>query len=287
MGAIIHTADSVRALEGGPTDSLKHQSSMKKLWIICLGVGFGLACFTAQASVTLDWNSQTQGTLGHPNQTTYTGSFTASDGGAVDANVQLIGNVSAFRFGSSGVQTPAVTNTIFDGGLPSGNSNLAMVANFDKPGASTTPGTVQITLDFAGYSRGVRDVSFDLYDVDATDHVHFADQITFLTPGATLTPSVDNSVSGSTVTGTAPSPNRGPGSGNGNVLVAYGALPLHQIVFDFTSPTPIEVLHGFAIGDISFTPVPEASQLVIGLTACALGALWLRKSGVRRVVGIT
>lgn len=252
-----------------------------------MGCGFSLASLTAQASVTLNWNNQTQGSLSQSNQTTYTGSFTASDGGIVDATVQSSGNATASRLGSKGVQTPAVTNAIFDGGLPSGNSNLAIVANFNKAGVSATPGTVEITVDFAGYAHGVKNVNFSLFDVDAFDHADFADQITFLTPGVTLTPGADNTVTGSTVTGVSPSPNRGPDSGAGNVLVDYGTLPLHQIVFDFTSPTPNEALHGFAIGDISFTPAPEVSQLVLGLAACALGAFWLRKSGLGRATGAT
>ncbi|MBW0001634.1 MAG: hypothetical protein JO015_21265 [Verrucomicrobia bacterium] len=259
---------------------------MKKLWIMCLGAGLGLASLTAQASITLDWNDQPQGTLSRTNQNTYQGSFTASDGGAVDATVQLSGNVTAFRSGPTHLQTPAVTNTIFDGGLPSGNSNLAIVANFNRPGVSATPGTVEVTLDFAGYKQGVKNVTFDLFDVDARDRANFVDQIQFITPGVALTAGADNTVTGSTVTGTGPSPNHGPDSGAGNVRVAYGYLPLHQIVFDFTSPTPNRALHGFAISNLSFAPVPEASQLAIGLAACAFGALWLRKADQRRTAGI-
>ena len=251
-----------------------------------MGVGFGLAGFTAQASVTLDWSAQPQGALNKNPNGTYSETFAVPGGGKVEATVRLFGNTSADKFGSASLQTPAVTNTIFDGGiLPSGSSsNLAVVANF-RPATTDPDPMVQVTLGFVGYSK-VSNVNFSLFDVDADDHNHFQDRVTFLTSGAVLTGSSDNLVFGNVATGTNRSPNQGPGSGAGNVSVAYANLPSNQITFDFDSPTSNEVLHGIAIGNVSFTPVPEASQLAIGLAACALGAFWLRKTGQRRAAGI-
>jgi hypothetical protein len=256
---------------------------MKKLWIICLGAGFGMASLTAQASVTLDWSTQPQGTLNKNPNGTYSETYAAPGGGEIVATVGLIGNVGVDPFGSASIQTPAVTNTIFNGGLPAGKSNLAVVANF-RPTASDPDPMVQVTLDFVGYPK-VSNVNFSLFDVDSDDHNHFQDRVTFLTAGAVLTGSSDNLTFSNVAIGTNPSPNQGPGSGAGNVSVTYSSLPSNQIQFDFDSPTSNEVLHGIAIGDISFTPVPEASQFAIGLAACALGAFWLRKSGLRRATG--
>lgn len=260
-----------------------NQDNMKILWIICLGAGFGLASLTAQASLTLDWSAQPQGTLTQGSNGAYSETFALPGGGKVEATVQPIGGAATRKFGAADIQTPAVTNTIFSGGLPSRQSNLSIVALF-HPTASNPDPLVQVTLDFLGYPK-VSNVHFSLFDVDAADNARFQDRVTFLTPGATLTGSSDNTVSGNVALGTRPSPNLGAGSGAGNVGVTYSSLPSNQIQFDFDSPTANEVLHGIGIGAIAFTPVPEASQLAIGLAACALGAFWFRRSGLRRANG--
>jgi hypothetical protein len=262
---------------------------MTKLWILCLGAAaLGSAGLTAQASVvTLNWNDVTQGTLTKSGPA-YT-ELVPVGGGDVKVSVQGSTSTTLEKFGAGSIQTPAVTSTIFNGGLPaSESSNLSTVADFHPSAVDSDP-TVTFTINFLGYAHGVSDVTFSLFDVDANDATHFVDRVTFLTPGVGLTGSADNVISGpsgNVVTGTHGSPNTGPGSGDGNVLVKYGTLPSNQITFVFDNPSGKEALHGIGIGNISFTPVPEASQLAMGLAACALGAFWLRKTGQRRAAGI-
>jgi hypothetical protein len=253
---------------------------MKKLWLTGAAAALGMSGLAANASVvTLDWNKVTQGTL--PKQgSTFTEAVNVG-GGEVKVSIVPSGPVSPNRFGSPGMQTPAVTNTIFQGGLSSNFSNLSTVADF-KPAQGGDP-TLTFTIDFLGFKQGISKVNFSLFDIDSNPR-RFVDEITFRTPGVSLTGSVDNVVSGNTVRGVAQSNNLGAGSGDANVGVKYGSLPSNQIVFTYSSPTPNEVLHGFALGNISFTPVPEANQLAIGLTACLLGAVWLRRTGRRKAV---
>jgi hypothetical protein len=249
---------------------------MKKLWIL----GFAstllvLSSVGARASVTLDWNTVPQGTLQKVGGVYTTG----NDFSGVNLTVAGSNGATPFRFGSAGLQTPAVTNTIFSGGQT--GSNLSTVALF-KPSGSGTP-TVTFTINFFAYKQGVKDVNFTLFDVDSNKHagVNFQEVVTFQTAGLTLTGSADNVVSGNTVTGVKTSSNTGAGSSDGNVTVKSGNLPLHQIVFTFSGlPPDFTALAGIGIGNISFTPVPEVGQLAIGLVACLIGALWLRK--VRR-----
>jgi hypothetical protein len=250
---------------------------MKKLWIL----GFASALLVlsnveARASVTLDWNTVPQGTLQKQNGVYTTGDFSG-------VNISVAGTNSAvpFSFGPAGLQTPAVTNTIFSGGTSS--SSLSTVALFNKPGGTESP-TLTFTINFFGYQQGVKDVNFTLFDVDANEKPGSTlaqDVVTFQTPGLSelkLTGSADNVVSGNKVTGIAPSNNLGAGSADGNVTVKSGGLPLHQIVFTMTTlPANFAALEGISIGNISFTPVPEVGQLVIGLAACLIGAIWLRK----------
>jgi hypothetical protein len=66
---------------------------------------------------------------------------------------------------------------------------------------------------------------------------------------------------------------------------------LKQIVFNWRElgggGPGSESLDEIAIGNISFTPVPEVGQLAIGLVACLLGALWLRKNYKQRANSLT
>jgi len=253
---------------------------MKKLWKLGIAAAtLTLSSFAARASVTtLDWSTVTQGTLQH------TGNLYTTGNDFSGAKITVAGSDTAtpFPFTSAGLQTPAVTDTIFQGGSPSPISNLSTVALFKPSG-----GPITYTIDFFGFKQGVTDVNFKLFDVDTSAHTEsqFVDVITFNTAGLTLTPGADNMVSadGKTVTGTLHATNLGAGSGDGNVSVQSGNLPLHEIVFTYSSlPENLVNLHGFGIGNISFTPVPEVGQLAIGLVACLLGALWL--NGRRHLV---
>jgi hypothetical protein len=240
---------------------------MKKLWI--LGLASALLVLSnvgARASVLLDWNTATQGTL-QKQGGVYT---TGTDFSGVD--VTVAGSNGATPTHWSGLQTPAVGKTIFSGGQT--GSDLSTVALFKPTGL----GSVTFTIDFFGYKQGIKDVSFDLFDVDANKHgaVNVEEVVSFKTAGLTLTGSADNVVSGNTVTGIKSSNNTGPGSSDANVSVKSGSMPLHQIVFTFsTLATNIAANEGIGIGNISFTPVPEVGQLAIGLAACLIGGIWL------------
>ncbi|MBV9488782.1 MAG: hypothetical protein JO069_03540 [Verrucomicrobia bacterium] len=258
---------------------------MKKLWIIGMAIGLGLTGFTAQASVvTLNWNTVPQGPL-TKSGSSYT-DVVKLDGGEVEVTVAPSGPVALSKFGTPAVQTPAVTDAIFQGGQPAGSSNLSSVAHFLPPKGKENP-TITYTIDFLGF-KGVSDVRFDLFDVDSTDRAKFVDQITFQTAGVSLTAGKDNVVTGgNTVTGRAASPNLGPGSDAGNVGVSYGSLPSDKIVFTYTNPLGNASVNGFGIGNVSFTPVPEVNQLAIGLAACALAVVWLRQRNRRTAADLT
>jgi hypothetical protein len=243
---------------------------MKKVCIL----GFAstllmLVSVGARASVVENWNAVPAGTLAKQNGVYSTG----NDFSGVDITVSPGNGATPFRFGPASLQTPAVTSTIFSGGQL--GRNLSTVALF-QPGS-----TITFTIDFFGFKQGVKDVSFDLFDVDMNTKAHgsvdVADAVSFKTAGLTLTGSKDNVVSGNTVTGIKSSNNTGPGSADGNVSVKSGSMPLHQIVFTYSALATenVSALAGIGIGDISFTPVPEVGQLAIGLAACLIGAVWL------------
>jgi len=248
---------------------------MKKLRILGLASALlVLSSAGATASVVLaDWSKAPQGVLQKLARVdTYT---TGTDFSGLDLTVAGNSAANPFRFGSAGLQTPAVTKTIFSGGTT--GADLSTVALFKPTGS----GSILYTINFFGFKQGVKDVSFTLFDVDANRHgsINVQEVVSFQTAGLTLTGSKDNVVSGNTVTGISTAPNTGPGSADGNVTVQSGNMPLHQIVFTFgTLPAGIDALAGIGISNISFTPVPEVGQLAIGLIACLIGGLWLRKN---------
>jgi len=250
---------------------------VKKLWIL----GFASALLVlsnvgARASVLLDWNKAPQGTLQSLPGDVYT---TGTDFSGVKVTVAGNSADNPFPFGPAALQTPAITNTLFSGGTT--GSSLSTVALFEPTGSSG----VTFTINFFGFKQGVKDVSFTLFDVDANKHgsINVPEVVSFKTAGLTLTGSADNVVSGNTVKGITDSNNTGASSGDANVTVKSGNMPLHQIVFTFsTLPAGIDALAGFSIGNISFTPVPEVGQLAIGLIASLVGCLWLRKNRRQR-----
>jgi hypothetical protein len=254
---------------------------MKKLWILGLASALlVLSSAGARASVLLDWSTAPQGTLQKLPSGVYT---TGTDFSGVDVTVAGNSKANPFPFGPAGLKTPAITNTLFSGGTT--GSSLSTVALFKPTGANS----VTFTINFFGFKQGVKDVSFTLFDVDSNKHgsVNVAEVVSFQTAGLTLTGGVDDVVSGEKVEGIKTASNTGPGSANGDVTVKSGNMPLHQIVFTFgTLPAGINALAGFAIGNISFTPVPEVGQLVIGLIACLIGGLWLRKNRRQRASSI-
>ena len=252
---------------------------------LSLVAGLALGGQAAQASVlTLDWNSLKQGTL-TKNGSTYTDLVKLGEG-EVKVTVAPSGPVQFRKFGTANLQTPAVTNTIFQGGQVAGTSNLSTVAKF-RPSQGSPDPSVTFTIDFLGYKNGVSNVNFDLFDVDRSDNARFIDEVTFQTAGVSLAPGSANALVGNnTVAGTTSSSNLGPASGAGNVGVTYDRVPSRKIVFSYRNIDlgGKDSLQGFGIGNISFAPVPEAGQLVIGLASCALAAFWLRKRTRRKAV---
>jgi hypothetical protein len=256
-----------------------------KSWILGLAALLLLFNLEAKASVLIDWGSVPESNKEltptvqppGPNGTYTTGSdFT---------NVGVM--VAGSGFTGSGLHDPKIDPK----GSPFPVPVLSTVADFKSSPAG--PGTVTFTLDFSAFKQGVKDVNFTLFDVDATPSAShkMADVVTFNAAAGdlTLTGSADNKVGPfNTVTGTGRSSNNATDFPTGDVNVQFGSLPLKQIVFTWTRPDigPGENRDEIAIGNITFTPVPEVGQLAIGLVACLLGALWLHKNRRKRAPSI-
>jgi hypothetical protein len=263
-----------------PSDrSICNGDKKMKLWILGLASALFVISPQAKASLLLDWSTvpPSQRQLEEVGPKSPNGLYTTgTDFSGVDVTVQGSG------FAHEGLHDPKVDPK----GHPYSAPVLSAVADF-KPAVQGTSASVTFTIDFFGFKQGVKDVSFELFNIDS-DHSaqkRLEDVVTFQTAGLSLIGGKDVLVSGNTVTGIHSSGAASTDEPGGDVAVKSGGMPLHQIVFNWTEivlPGTKNFLEEIAIGNISFTPVPEVGQLVIGLVACLLGALWLHKNRRKR-----
>ena len=263
----------------------------------------------AFAADTLNW--ATSGYTYNASQAaTTTTPATPGTVGTVNGNTLSIAysTASYFNNGTASSPSPAVgtygtanaggaTTTYTDGGT--GTRALQLFANFDN-GANIIAGAgISVTVFF---SKPVSNLIFSFYDVDASaagSTTPFNDYVTNIsgrgTGGATvvptgLTPGVANTASlGSTFgsfTGTGTS-NQNVADGNGTVT--FGPTPITQFTFTYTdtAANPGGAAHSatqiIALGNLTFTTVPEPSTWACFAMAGGLSVWTLRRRARRQV----
>jgi hypothetical protein len=255
---------------------------------------FVLATFSSTGyAVTLDWDgvTWTSGSLSN--------SFNvdpASPGN--DVTVTVSGDTSILQpeLVAPNPMTPAIT-TNFAGGMTTAQNSLCIAVNFANQSQAIT-----VTVDFsAGYTQGVQNVSFTLFDIDfsSASGNNYMDQLrniralsidgtTLIAP--TITTSSANTLSGSglnyVVNGNASVVDTGAGSGNGNVTISFGANAIKSLTFTYGSGSgtvPDPTYQHVGIGDITFTPVPEINPAWSAAASCLIAvALILRHRATLR-----
>jgi hypothetical protein len=179
---------------------------------------------------------------------------------------------------TTGALTPAVNQTLTGGILPAENS-LMLAANLQ------TNSNLIVHLSFSGTQPGASNVSFSIFDIDVTntniinnvlnsdiigniygvapDGTHVAASITNLGPTVTLT---GNGL-GQTLTGTAPGANN---LSDGNATISFGSSLVTDVFFTFSNTAGAPRYQDIAIGDVSFTPVPEINPAATSAISCLL-----------------
>ena len=170
---------------------------------------------------------------------------------------------------TSGTQAPVVNQTL-TGGLV-GQKSLMLAANLHTNSNST------VQISFTGPNGFLaNNVSFTLFDIDVTTNsdiisniygvaangTHVAATITNVGSGVTLTPGGLAQV----LTGNAISPDN---SGNGNATISFGSA-ISSVFFTFGNTAGAPFYQDIAIGDVSFTPVPEINPTVTAVGSCFL-----------------
>jgi hypothetical protein len=230
---------------------------------VCLG--FLLAGSPAAHALVLDWDtvSWSPGTLNN--------SYDLNGDSINDVTLKMTAQNNTFTNDpTTGTMTPAINQTL-TGGLSPVQNSLMLAANL------YTHSDLTVQLSFTGTQPGAANVSFTIFDIDVTtnsdiisniygvapDGTHIAATIT--NPGSTVT--VGGSGLGITLTGNAAAADN---SSNGNATIGFGAATITDIFFTFSNNAGAPFYQDIALGDISFTPVPEINPAATSMISCVL-----------------
>jgi hypothetical protein len=185
---------------------------------------------------------------------------------------------------ATGTQTPAVNQSL-TGGLSPAENALNLSANLK------TQSNVWIHISFTGGQPGASDVSFTLFDIDITTNSDIIESIVGRTlDGSYVAATITNVGSGVTLTGTGFSQvltgnvATANNSSNGNATISFGSTIITDVFFNFSNSSGTHLFQNIAIGDISFTPVPEINPAATGAGSCiaALALTLLLQRRARR-----
>jgi hypothetical protein len=174
-----------------------------------------------------------------------------------------------------GTQTPAVNQTL-SGGLSQNSLNLSADLK--------TQSNVTIRLSFTGAQPGAGNVSFTIFDIDVTTNSDIIDAIYGVALDGTHVAATITNVGSAVIhtglglnqvlEGDVPSPDTGLGSSNGNATISFGSTIITDVFFTFSNTSGAPRFQNIAMGDISFTPVPEINPAMAAAASC-VGAVVL------------
>ena len=167
---------------------------------------------------------------------------------------------------TSGLMTPAINQTMTGGLVPPQNS-LLIAANLH------TQSNLTVHLSFmggtAGNLPGANNVSFTLFDIDVTTNADIISNIYGVAPDGSLVAATITNVGSAvtlagtglsqTLTGNAVTANN---SSAGNATISFGSALITDLYFTFGNTAGAPRFQDIALGDISFTPVPEMNPAV-------------------------
>jgi hypothetical protein len=237
-------------------------SVLAAILLVALG---GLA--TSAHALILDWDavSWTDGSLIN----SYDLNSDAIDDFTVTINSQQA-NIWALD-PATGTQSPTVNQSL-TGGLVPAQDALNLAANLKTHSDAT------VHLSFTGTLPGAANVSFTLFDIDITTNADIISEIYGVAyDGTHIAATIINVGSGvdhtgtglfQVLTGNSASADSGPGSSNGNATITFGSTIITDIFFTFSNTAGAPRFQNIAIGDISFTPVPEINPAATAAASC-------------------
>ncbi len=235
-----------------------------------------LVAVPAAEALVLDWNavSWSNGSpiLGPGNNVTFSNSYDLNGNSQNDITLAVTAqNNSTFTNDPASGSLSPVLNQSITGGQPAGQNSL-MIA-----GDLFTHSDLTVHLSFFGSYPGANNVSFTIFDIDTTTNNDIISGIYGLTANGTqIAPTISNVGPNVTWTGTGLGQMlEGNGAvanntSNGNVTVTFGSTIITDIYFTFSNTAGAPRYQDIAIGDVTFTPVPEINPTIAAAGSCLL-----------------
>lgn len=235
--------------------------------VVCLGLA-------ESSAVVLDWNNLNW-TAGSRDTT-----YDVDPSRPGTERVQFTGFTGDILAGSPQI------NSALEGGQGAGNLSLNLSVDMGREDRSIT-----VTVTFANYPLGVESVSFTLFDIDRDGGSLYIDQIRAISAtgadGITqIAPTISNlggsvALSGTglnqILTGTSPAADTGAGSNAGNATITFNSA-IRSFTFllgndGVAARNP--PAQSIALGNITFSPVPEVNPTFVAGGACLLASVWV------------
>jgi hypothetical protein len=236
------------------------------LRVLLLGCLLACAAISSRAAVVLDWDYATwaPGSL--------VNSYDLNGDAVTDITVQITSQQANIwdPDATSGIQTPAVNQSLTGGILPAQNS-LILAADLK------TKSDVTVHLDFNAGGQLATNVSFTIFDIDVTTNNDIISGIYGVAAdGSLVAATITNVGSSVTLTGGGLTyvltGNAGVAgnSSNGNATISFGSVALTDVFFVFSNNAGAPRYQDIAIGDINFTPVPEINPALASVASCLI-----------------
>jgi hypothetical protein len=179
----------------------------------------------------------------------------------------------------SGTLTPTINQTMTGGrpqvlngqGVLVDQSSLLIAANLKTQSDAT------IHLNFTGGQWGANNVSFTIFDIDITTNADIISNIYGVAlDGSHVAATLSNIGSTVTATGSGLTYNlegnaaAANNTSNGNVTLSFGSTIITDVFFTFSNTAGAPRYQDIALGDVTFTPVPEINPTIAAAGSCLL-----------------
>ena len=248
----------------------------RRVYVIAAAcLAFFLAGPRPAHALVLDWNSVSWSNASMVNFASVANSFDLNGDSVKDVTIGITAqNNTLITDPTTGAQTPAINETL-TGGQTAGQKSLMVAGNL----FTHSDLTVQLSFNNAPGQFAATNVSFTIFDIDLTTNNDIISSIYGVAPDGTFVPGTITNVGSSasltgtgflqTLTGNVPSPDSGPGSSNGNATISFGST-VTDIFFTFSNTAGAPRYQDIALGNISFTPVPEINPAATSGISCLL-----------------
>ena len=214
-------------------------------------------------------------------------SYDVNGDGINDVTVNIVGqNSNIFTNDpTTGTITPTINQTL-TGGLSPVQNSLMIAANLH------TNSNLTVQLSFTSNPLGASNVSFTIFDIDVTTNADIIDSIYGVAlDGTHVAATITNIGSAVDLTGTGlnqvlkGNAASADNSSNGNATISFGGAAITDVFFTFSNTAGAPRYQDIALGNLSFSPVPEINPAFAASSSCLVAVgltVFLQRRSARR-----